>query len=61
MTVQDLINQLQKFDTSKEVKFYSEIEYGYGNCHYTFDPKMSLQEKDGTLVFSLSGEDEDDE
>jgi len=61
MTVQDLINQLQKFDTSKEVKFYSQIEYGFGECHYTFDPIMSLQEKDGTLVFSLSGEDEDDE
>jgi len=61
MTVQDLINQLQKFDTSKEVKFYSQIEYGFGECHYTFDPEMSLQEKDGTLVFSLSGEDEDDE
>jgi len=61
MTVQDLINQLQKFDTSKEVKFYSEIEYGFGECHYTFDPIMNLQEKDGSLVFSLSGEDEDDE
>jgi len=61
MTVQDLINQLQKFDTSKEVKFYSEIEYGFGECHYTFDPTMSLRENNGDLVFSLSGEDEDDE
>jgi len=61
MTVQDLINQLQKFDTSKEVKFYSQIEYGFGECHYTFDPTMILLEKDGKVVFSLSGEDEDDE
>ena len=60
MTVHQLVQQLQKLDQDKKIKFYTYIESGRGGCWITVDDCEIAITKKGNYKLCTEGDEEED-
>ena len=58
MKIKELIKELEKFDNNKEVKFKCDIESGVGSFSFCNEGELGLEEEEGKVVLSVSGEED---